>query len=89
MKDLFSHIADQYPPEIRRQKYEYWVKLKRANEEYRQNNHHDSFQEEKAQFEQWMLDQWGIDVQVEDNGYTPYYTVADPNKYLLFLLKYD
>jgi len=88
MTTLFEHIADQYPPELRRKKYQYWAMLKRANEEYRQDNHHPSFSEEKAGFEQWMRDQWGVAVAVEENGYTPYYTVVDQRKYLLFEIKY-
>jgi hypothetical protein len=90
MNDIFSHIADQYPPEIRKNKYEYWSRLTRANEEYRRkHDHKNDFAEEMISFYQWMRDQWGLEIDTSTEGITPYYTVVDENKYLLFLLKYD
>ena len=86
--NYFEHVAEQYPPDLRERKYEYWARLKRANEDYRQNNKHNSFQEEKEQFERWMAEQWGLNIQIEADGYSPYYTVKDEKKYLLFVLKY-
>lgn len=85
---LFEHIVDQYPPKLKKKKYEYWRMLKQANEDYRLNNQHNTFQEEKEQFEKWMRNHWGIIVEVEADGYTPYYTVLDEKKYLLFVIKY-
>lgn len=70
-------------------KYEYWQMLKCANEEYRQLYSHHSFEEEKAGFEFWTQDQWGLDVSVEADGHTPYYTVKNENKYLLFQLMFS
>ena len=90
MSDLFSHIADQYPPEIRKKKYQYWQRLTRANEEYRrEHDHGGDFEGEKISFYQWMQDQWGLKIDVESEGITPYYTVVDEQKHLLFLMKYD
>jgi hypothetical protein len=88
MSTFFEHVVDQYPPEIRKEKYEYWAMLKQANEEYRQHNEHESFEDEKICFEQWMKDRWGVIVGIESDGYSPYYTVEDENKYLLFCIKY-
>jgi hypothetical protein len=88
MSTFFEHVADQYPLEIRKKKYEYWAMLKRANEEYRQNNKHDSIEDEKACFKLWMEEQWGVRVDIESDGYSPYYTVKNKNKYLLFEIKY-
>jgi hypothetical protein len=90
VKDIFPHIADQYPPEIRRQKYQYWQRLIQANKDYRdQHDHGKDSEGEKAGFEQWMRDQWGLEIGMASEGITPYYIVVDQNKYLLFLLKYD
>jgi hypothetical protein len=85
---LFEHIVEQYPPALKKKKYEYWTMLKRANEDYRLHNSYGTFQEEKEKFEKWMKDQWGMIVEVEADGYTPYYTVLDEQKYLLFVIKY-
>jgi len=90
MKDVFSHIADQYPPELRRKKYQYWQRLTRANEDYRREyDHKNDFAEEKIDFGRWMRDQWGLKIDMETEGITPYYTIVDEQKYLLFLIKYD
>jgi hypothetical protein len=90
VNDVFSHIADQYPPEIRRKKYQYWQRLTRANEDYRrEHDHKNDFAEEKIDFGQWMRDQWGLEIDMETEGITPYYTIVDEHKYLLFVIKYD
>jgi hypothetical protein len=95
MSTFFEHVVEQYPPELKRQKYEYWTRLKRANEDFRAryvprvDNVYTDFLAEKRAFEQWMLDQWGLDVVVEQDGYSPYYTVRDEQKYLLFVLRYS
>ena len=92
--NIFEHIVEQYPADLRKTKYEYWARLKRANEDFRSNkpprvmNGYTDFMAEKRAFEQWMLDQWGLEVVVEQDGYSPYYTVIDEKKYLLFLMKY-
>ena len=94
MSTFFEHVVEQYPPELKRQKYEYWRMLARANEDFRSNspprvvNDLKDFNAEKRAFEQWMLDQWGLEVVVEQDGYSPYYTVVDEHKYLLFCVKY-
>jgi hypothetical protein len=94
MSSFFEHIVEQYPADLRKTKYEYWSRLKRANEDFRDNrppcvmNGYTDFMAEKRAFEQWMFDQWGLEVVVEQDGYSPYYTVKDEQKYLLFCMKY-
>jgi hypothetical protein len=91
---FFEHIVEQYPADLRKTKYEYWARLKRANEDFRSNNSPrvvnglTDFNAEKRAFEQWMLDQWGLEVVVEQDGYSPYYKIEDEKKYLLFVMKY-
>ena len=94
MSTFFEHIVEQYPAEMKRLKFEYWRRLKRANEDFRARhtprmvNGYTDFLAEKRAFSQWMLNQWGLEVVVEQDGYSPYYTVKDEQKYLLFQLKY-
>lgn len=94
MSTIFEHVVDQYPQSLREKKYQYWRMLRAANEDFRAShvprvvNGLSDFLVEKAAFERWMLDQWGLEVVVEQDGYSPYYTVRDEQKYLLFCLKY-
>lgn len=87
-------MVEQYPPKLKRQKYAYWARLKQANEDFRAShrpreiNGYTDFLAEKVAFEQWMREQWGLDVVVDQDGYSPYYTVIDEHKYLLFCVKY-
>jgi hypothetical protein len=91
---IFQHVVDQYPQSLREKKYQYWRMLRAANEDFRAVhvprvvNGYTDFLAEKAAFEQWMLDQWGLEICVEQDGYSPYYTVRDEQKYLLFCIKY-
>ena len=94
MSTIFEHVVDQYPQSLREKKYHYRRMLRAANE-YADGSHVprvvnglSDFLAEKAAFERWMLDQWGLEVVVEQDGYSPYYTVRDEQKYLLFCLKY-
>lgn len=95
MSTFFEHVVEQYPPALRRQKYKFWARLRRANEDFRVQhvprvvNGLSDFLAEKAAFEQWMREHWGLDVVVEQDGYSPYYTVVDEQKYLMFELKYS
>jgi len=86
--NIFEHIVEQYPPEVKKKKYEYWMKLRNANADYRRQHQHDNIKEEQEGFQQWMRDQWGLEVGLESQGYTPYFQVLDERKYLLFELKY-
>ena len=90
MKTIFQHVVDQYPQSLRERKYQYWRMLRSANEDFRsrQDSPAQPHDQEKREFQQWMLDRWGLEICVEIDGYSPYYTVVDQRKYLLFELKY-
>lgn len=88
MKTLFEHVVEQYPPEIRMNKYTYWSRLRSANADYRATHSNKDTEEEKLAFQKWMLDQWGLRVGIELEGYSPYFEILDEKKYMLFLLKY-
>jgi hypothetical protein len=85
---FFEHVAEQYPPELKKKKYEYWNKLRDANADFRRDNHFDDHKDELLKFQQWMLDQWGMRIGTESQGYSPYFEIVDERKYLLFELKY-
>jgi hypothetical protein len=90
MKTIFQHMVDQYPRALRENKYRYWLMLRRANEDFRstQGSPGQPHDQEKREFQQWMLDQWGLEICVEIDGYSPYFRVVDQRKYLLFELRY-
>ena len=83
VKSFFEHVAEQYPNEIKRSKYEYWRKLKRAHIDFES----DSVKTE-GEFVEWMRERWGLAIEMIDGGYSPYYNIVDEKKYLLFTLKY-
>jgi hypothetical protein len=84
VKSFFEHVADQYPPEIRAKKYEYWQKLRLAQHDYAKSTGNPSTDD----FCKWMQDRWGLAIEIVDGGYSPYYNIIDENKYLLFKIKY-
>lgn len=84
MSTFFEHVVEQYPPDIRKKKYEYWQMLRWANLDYSK----ETGDATPEGFCKWMLEQWGLEVGVESGGYSPYYIVKNENRYLLFQLKY-
>ena len=89
MISFFEHIVEQYPANIKEKKYEYWTKLRNANVDYRKIHSSDNVRDEPMKFQQWMLDQWGLKIGLESQGYSPYFEIVDERKYLLFELKYS
>lgn len=84
MSTFFEHVVDQYPPDIRKKKYEYWQKLRWANLDYSK----ETGDATPEGFCKWMLDRWGIEVGHESAGYSPWHRIVDEKKHLLFELKY-
>jgi len=67
--------------------YEFWMKMRRAREtEGWEHCHH------MSTMITWFLDTYGIQLMPADNdvigGISPYVTIVDEHKYMLFLLKY-
>ena len=85
---LFEHIVEQYPPEIKKKKYEYWSMIREANADYRKKHQHDSVHDEIVSFKLWMEDQWGVDIELTSEGISPYYKIVEEKKYIMFQLKY-
>ena len=65
----------------------FWQQIRRANREFQKQKTSVS---EPDNFVGWMLEHWGIRLQVLDNGnYSPEFEIIEPDKYTLFLLKYS
>ena len=94
MSTFFEHVVEQYPPEFKKKKHEYWCQIALANADFRENrppcrvNGIKDFSDELRAFEQWMREQWGLDMTIGQDGPSPYYIVVDEQKFLLFCLKY-
>lgn len=65
----------------------FWQQIRRANREFQKQKTSVS---KPDNFVSWMLEHWGIKLQVLDNGnYSPEFEISEPDKYTLFLLKYS
>lgn len=84
VRSFFEHVVDQYPEEQRLAKYGYWQKLRSAQQDY--DREVGDFSTDK--FNLWLRDRWGLEVEMVDGDYSPYYNVIDEKKYLLFNIKY-
>ena len=65
---------------------EFLSKVRRARDLYEQE-HGGTYDVEL--FLAWMRDEYGVDIVQNDNGLTADYTIIDPQKHLLFELKFS
>lgn len=84
MSTFFEHVVDQYPPDIRKKKYEYWQKLRTAKADYDKEADAPTTQG----FCEWMLNRWGVEVGYESAGFSPWHKIVDEKKHMLFEIKY-
>jgi hypothetical protein len=83
------HIQDydDDDPEIERRKnrWNYWEALKKVRREYMsQNNEFDAYD-----FEDYLIGQYGLKMNIVNGNITDGYEVIDEKKYLIFLLKFQ
>jgi hypothetical protein len=78
---------DDDDPEIdkRRTRWNYWEALKKVRKEYMaQNKDFDAYD-----FEDYLLGQYGIRMNIVNGNITDGYEIVDEKKYLVFLLKFQ
>jgi hypothetical protein len=83
------HIQDydDDDPEIekRKNRWNYWEALKKVRREYMsQNNEFDAYD-----FEDYLIGQYGLKMNIVNGNITDGYEVIDEKKYLIFLLKFQ
>ena len=67
---------------LRKQRDQYWQRLKRAS------TAHDQLNIDRS-FEQWLKEQWGVCLELTTDGMiTDEYYIVNEKKYLLYLLKF-
>lgn len=71
--------------EEKRKRDQYWRMLRLAKEEFWETRFAVSYPEE---FYDYMADSYGVKVILAEGKISPCYTVIDPKKYTIFLLKF-
>ena len=78
---------DDDDPEIdkRKNRWNYWEALKKVRKEYMtQNKEFDAYD-----FEDYLLGQYGLKMNIVNGNITDGYEIVDEKKYLIFLLKFQ
>ena len=71
--------------EQRRNRWNYWEALKKVRKEYMaQNKEFDAYD-----FEDYLLGQYGLRMNIVNGNITDGYEIIDEKKYLIFLLKFQ
>ena len=71
--------------EQRRDRWNYWEALKKVRKEYmEQNREFDAYD-----FEDYLLGQYGVRMNIVNGNITDGYEIVDEKKYLIFLLKFQ
>ena len=71
--------------EQRRNRWNYWEALKKVRKEYiAQNKEFDAYD-----FEDYLLGQYGLKMNIVNSNITDGYEIVDEKKYLIFLLKFQ
>ena len=71
--------------EQRKKRWDYWAALKLVRKEYmEQNKEFDAYD-----FEDYLIGQYGIRMNIVNGNITDGYEIVDEKKYLIFLLKFQ
>jgi hypothetical protein len=71
--------------EQRKRRWDYWAALKLVRKEYMaQNKEFDAYD-----FEDYIIGQYGIRMNIVNGNITDGYEIVDEKKYLIFLLKFQ
>jgi hypothetical protein len=71
--------------EQRKKRWDYWAALKLVRKEYMlQNKEFDAYD-----FEDYLIGQYGIRMNIINGNITDGYEIVDEKKYLIFLLKFQ
>ena len=71
--------------DFRKRRWDYWAALKLVRKEYMaQNKEFDAYD-----FEDYLIGQYGIRMNIVNGNITDGYEIVDEKKYLIFLLKFQ
>lgn len=81
----FKDYDDDDPAiEFRKKRWQYWEALKEVRKEYMKKS--DQF--DAYEFEDFLLENYGLKMNIVNNNITDGYEIVDEKKYVLFLLKF-
>ena len=82
----FKDYDDDDPNlDFRKRRWDYWAALKLVRKEYMlQNKEFDAYD-----FEDYLIGQYGIRMNIVNGNITDGYEIVDEKKYLIFLLKFQ
>ena len=82
---------DDDDPEIDRRKnrWNYWEALKKVRKEYMNDVSELAGQFDAFDFEDYLLENYGLKMNIVDGNITDGYEIVDEKKYLIFLLKFQ
>jgi hypothetical protein len=72
--------------EERKNRNQYWLMLRRANEDFHQQGFTDGIGD--GVFAHYLKQRYGIAIELIDGKITSNYYIIDEKKYIIFLLKY-
>lgn len=83
-KNFNDYDEDDPFIEFRKKRWQYWEALKEVRKEYMVNkSKFDAYE-----FEDFLLDNYGLKMNIVNNNITDGYEIIDQKKYVLFLLKF-
>ena len=82
---------DDNDPEIdrRKERWNYWEALKNARREYMSDIAALQGQFDAFDFEDYLVENYGLKMNIVNGNITDGYEIVDEKKYLIFLLKYQ
>ena len=68
----------------------FWSCVKRSYKDYEANGNHGYYEPAQVYFMRWLEEDWGVKLYMIENGnYSREYDIISPDKYTMFLLKYN
>jgi len=78
----------QWDEERKRKRWEYWAAVRNMRTEYMEEYKGD-FSMTRPSLHHWAEEKYGFKMESDGSGnYTETYTISNPNKFILFQLKY-
>lgn len=73
--------------DFRKKRWDYWAALKIVRKEYMQKTNSEQF--DAYEFEDYILEQYGLQMSLVSGNITDNYKIIDEKKYIVFLLKFQ
>lgn len=88
-KDFQDYDDDGPEMEFRKNRWNYWEALKKVRREYMEDDAVLAGQFDAFDFEDYLVENYGLKMNIVNGNITDGYEIVDEKKYLIFLLKYQ